>query len=97
MNEHKEPTEEHKKLSALVGHWTIQGKEDRFLEICEMYPGGYFLVCNSEFKTESGSLIKGVSIMGYSTEENHITYYHYGSTGASQTLKGRIDLMGTVF
>ncbi len=93
----KEPSTEHKKLSAIVGRWTIQGMEDRYLEICEMYQGGYFLVCNTEFKTKSGGLSKGVSIMGYSTEGKHITYYHYGSSGESQTLKGRIDEEGNLF
>ena len=93
----KEPSTEHKKLSAIVGHWTIQGMEDRYLEICEMYQGGYFLVCNTEFKTKSGGLSKGVSIMGYSTEGKHITYYHYGSSGESQTLKGKIDEVGNLF
>lgn len=93
----KEPSTEHKKLSAIAGRWTIQGMEDRYLEICEMYQGGYFLVCNTEFKTKSGGLSKGVSIMGYSTEGKHITYYHYGSSGESQTLKGRIDDEGNLF
>lgn len=93
----KEPSAEHKKLSAIVGRWTIQGMEDKYLEICEMYQGGYFLVCNTEFKTKSGGLNKGVSIMGYSTEGNHITYYNYGSSGESRTLKGRIDEAGNLF
>jgi hypothetical protein len=91
------PSDEHKKLSAIVGRWTIQGMEDRYLEICDLYQGGYFLVCNTEFKTKSGGLNKGVSIMGYSTEGNHVTYYHYGSSGESQTLKGRIDEAGNLF
>lgn len=97
IGQSNEPTAEHKKLSAIVGRWTIQGMEDRYLEICEMYQGGYFLVCNTEFKTKSGGLSKGVSIMGYSTEGKHITYYHYGSSGESQTLKGRIDETGNLF
>ncbi len=90
-------TREHKMLADIVGSWTIKGMEDRFLEICEFYKGGYFLVCNSEFKSKSGKLNNGVSIMGYSTEGKHLTYYHYGSSGESQTLKGRIDENGTLF
>ncbi|MBC7947780.1 MAG: DUF1579 family protein [Chitinophagaceae bacterium] len=92
----REPSAEHKKLSAIVGRWTIQGMEDRFLEVCEMYQGGYFLVCNTELKTKSGGLKKGVSIMGYSTEGKHITYYHYGSSGESQTLRGTFDDAGNL-
>lgn len=91
------PSDEHKKLSAIVGRWTIQGMEDRYLEVCDMYEGGYFLVCNTEFKTKSGGVNKGVSIMGYSTEGKHVTYYHYGSSGGSQTLTGSIDEMGNLF
>jgi len=93
----KEPSAEHKKLLAIAGRWTIQGMEDRYLEICEMYQGGYFLVCNTEFKTKSGELNKGVSIMGYSTEGKHLTYYNYSSSGESRTLKGRIDEEGNLF
>ena len=92
----KEPSAEHKKLSAIVGRWTIQGMEDRYLEICEMYQGGYFLVCNTEFKTKSGGLSKSVSIMGYS-KDNYLTYYNYSSSGESRTLKGKIDEEGNLF
>ena len=90
----QEPSAEHKTLQTLAGRWTLQGLEDRFLEICEVYPGGYFLVCNAEFKLKSGALSKSVSILGYSVEDGHSTYYHYGSRGESQTLTGRIDLSG---
>jgi len=93
----KEPTAEHKKISAIAGRWTIQGMEDSYLEVCDMYQGGYFLVCNTEFKKKSGGLSKGVSIIGYSTEGRHITYYHYGSSGVSQTLKGRTDEQGNFY
>lgn len=93
----KEPSTEHKKLSALVGRWTLQGMENRYLEICDLYQGGYFLVCNTEFKTKSGAVNKSVSIIGYSTEANHITYYHYGSSGETQTLKGRTDDDGNFY
>ncbi len=89
-----EPSPEHKKLTALVGSWTIQGMEESFIEICEMYEGDYFLVCNSEFKTKSGKVSKGVSIIGFSFEGNHLTYYHYGSSGESQTLTGKTDEEG---
>ncbi len=80
-----------------MGRWTIQGMEDRFLEICLMYRGDYFLVCNSEIKTKSGSLNKGVSIIGFSVAGNHLTYYHYGSSGESLTLKGTTDEEGNFF
>ncbi len=92
-----EPTAEHKKLSALVGRWTLQGMENRYLEICDLYQGGYFLVCNTEFKTKSGAVSKSVSIIGYSTKDKQITYYHYGSAGESQTLTGRTDDAGNFY
>jgi len=47
------------KLSGLVGKWTVKGMEDRFIEICDMYKGGYFMVCNSEQKTKSGKITTG--------------------------------------
>lgn len=91
------PTAEHNKLSALVGRWTLQGMENRYLEICDMYQGGYFLVCNTEFKTKSGAVSKSVSIIGYSVKDKQITYYHYGSAGESQTLTGRTDEAGNFY
>lgn len=97
MSKLKVPTKEHHKLSEIAGRWTIQGMEDFFLEVCEMYDGGYFLVCNSELKTESGEINKGVSIIGYSDETKNTTYYHYSSTGVSQTLKGIIDEEGNLY
>ena len=93
----KEPSAEHKKLSALLGRWTLQGMENRYLEICDLYQGGYFLVCNTEFKTKPGAVSKSVSIIGYSTEGKHITYYHYGSSGETQTLTGRTDEEGNFY
>ncbi len=93
----KEPSAEHKKISALVGRWTLQGMENRYLEICDMYQGGYFLVCNTEFKTKTGGVSKGVSIIGYSIEGKHLTYYHYGSSGQAQTLTGRTDEEGNFY
>jgi len=91
------PSNDHQKLKALVGRWTIQGMEDRYLEICEMYNGEYFLVCNSEFKSKSGKINTSVSIMGFSVIENHMTYYHYGSSGESQTLTGSADEEGNFY
>ncbi len=92
----KTPTKEHKKLSALAGKWTIKGMEDRVLEICEMYEGQYFMVCNSEVKTKAGGLSKGVSVFGYSEDLKSHTYYHYGSTGYSQLLTGNVDDAGNL-
>lgn len=89
-----QPGAEHQKLSPIVGKWTVEGMEDSFVEICEWYPGGYFVVCNSESKTKTG-IAKGVSVLGYSKEEKLYTYYHYGSTGSSQTL--RCNIIDNVF
>ena len=71
--------------------------EEKFIEVCEMYPGGHFLVCNSEFKTESGNINKGVSIIGNPAGTDQLTYYHYGSSGASRSLTGRIYKDGSLY
>ena len=92
-----EPSADHKKLSGIAGRWTIQGMENKYLEVCDMYQGGYFLVCNTEYKTNSGGVSKGVSIMGYSAEGKHITYYYYSSSGETRSLKGRFDEKGDLF
>lgn len=92
----KDPSAQHKKLLDIVGRWTVQGMEDRFLEVCDMYQGEYFIVCNSEMKTKSGGVNKGVSIIGFSMDGKHLTYYHYGSKGESQSLRGFIEENGTL-
>src|SRR3990172_10998713 len=78
------PGAEHKRLHYFVGKWNFDYdmKESLFgpggkvtgTDRNEMWPGGYFLVMHSSGKGPMGPL-KGLSVMGYNTQEKVYTYY----------------------
>jgi hypothetical protein len=78
------PGPEHKKLGYFVGKWTMTGemKPSPFMpggtmsgtDVCDWFEGGFAVVCKTEGKGPMGPM-KGLGIMGYSTEEKAYTYY----------------------
>jgi hypothetical protein len=78
------PGPEHKKIEAFAGKWNFTGKAEpgpmggggavTFTETCEMFEGGFALVCHSEGKSPMGPS-KAMSIMTYDTEKKAYTYY----------------------
>jgi hypothetical protein len=78
------PTPEQQKLGYFVGKWTSEGetKPNPFMpagkfttsDSCEWFEGGFAVVCHSQGTSPMGSM-KGIGIMGYSTEEKVYTYY----------------------
>ena len=92
-----QPTSNHEKLKALEGSWTIEGLQETYLEVCTLYDGGYFLVCNTDFKSKTGNLNRSVSIIGFDERKQQLTYYHYGSGGNQQTLTGSLDDKGNFY
>ena len=78
------PGPEHKAISAFAGKWSFEGKMNdgpmgpggpvTFTETCEMFEGGFALVCRSEGKDPTGP-IKTFSIMSYDQEKKVYTYY----------------------
>ncbi len=78
------PGPEHKAISAFAGRWNFEGKAEAgpmgpggpvtFTETCEMFEGGFALVCRSEGKSPMGPT-KALSIMTYDTQKKAYTYY----------------------
>lgn len=78
------PGPEHKAISAFAGKWSFVGTVNEgpmgpggpvtFTETCEMWEGGFALVCRSEGKNPMGP-IKAVAIMSYDTNRKTYTYY----------------------
>lgn len=83
------PSPEQQKLSYFVGTWNMTGemKASPFgpggpttaTETCEWFSGGYAIVCRSEGKSPTGAM-KGLAIMGYSSEEKTYVYYAIDNT-----------------
>jgi hypothetical protein len=78
------PGPEHKAISAFAGKWSFEGmiKDGPMgpggpvtsTETCEMFEGGFALVCRSEGKNPMGPT-KTIAIMSYDTEKKAYTYY----------------------
>ena len=93
------PGPEVKKLDYNVGTWNVEGDAKPFgpmpggkitsTEKCSWYSGGFFVTCHSEGTGPMGPG-KGVSFMGYDSDQKVYTYHEFESTG------GVIDAKGTV-
>jgi hypothetical protein len=78
------PGPEHQAISVFAGKWTFEGKMNdgpmgpggpvSFTETCEMFEGGFALVCRSEGKNPMGPT-KSLAIMSYDSEKKAYTYY----------------------
>jgi hypothetical protein len=94
------PGPEVKKLEAFAGSWTLDGDlkpssmgpggKTTEIQKCEWMPGGFFLVCHTDFKTSMGDG-SGVSVMGYSTDEKTYTYREFNSWGEFVDSRGSVD------
>jgi hypothetical protein len=74
-------------LENFVGHWTVKGSEDVFLEVCNWYPGNFHIVCNSERKRPDGSTGHGMSILSFASGQGFV-YTGIGSKGRYEALHG---------
>ena len=79
-------TAEQQRLVAFKGHWTIEGSEGTYLEICDWIQGNH-MACISTSKENSG-VDSSVSYLSYSVLENSYIYYGLYSSGNSRTLRG---------
>jgi len=92
------PGPEHKAISAFAGKWSFEGKMNdgpmgpggpvTFTETCEMFEGGFALVCRSEGKDPMGPT-KALSIMSYDLEKKAYTYYAVQSGYPAFTATGK--------
>jgi hypothetical protein len=77
------PGPEHKKIAFFAGVWDFRGEAKpgpmgpggpmSFKETCEMFQGGFALVCRTEGQSPMGPT-KSVSIMSYDVEKKAYTY-----------------------
>ena len=77
---------EQQRLSVFKGHWTVEGSEDTYLEICEWIQGNH-IQCISASKEKTG-VDSSVSYLSYSAMEKSYIYYGLYSSGNSRTLRG---------
>ncbi|MFB3815327.1 MAG: DUF1579 family protein [Terriglobales bacterium] len=94
------PAPELKKFDQFVGKWVGEGesKESPFgpagkytyTERNEWFPGGFFLVSNSEYKGTMGTG-KGMAFMGYDPEDKVYTYNAIDSLGFAVAAKGTLE------
>jgi len=101
QSEPPKPGPEHKKLDAFAGTWTLegdikagamgQGGKMTEHEKCEWMEGGFFLVCRSDFKSESMGSGSGISVMGYSSDDKVYTYREFNSYGEFEDSRGTLD------
>ena len=82
----KKPTPEQQRLSFLKGHWTIEGSESSYLEVCDLIQGNH-IQCISTSKEKEG-IDSSVSYLSYSLLEKTYVYYGLYGSGSSRTLKG---------
>jgi Protein of unknown function (DUF1579) len=100
QSEPPKPAPELKKLDVLAGSWTVDGDvkpgpmgpggKMSESEKCDWMEGGYFLVCNVDFKSAMGNG-SGISIMGYSKDDKAYTYREFNSWGEAVDSTGSID------
>lgn len=98
-----QPSPEQKRLGYFVGHWQAEGevKANPFMpagkftstDHCDWFEGGYAVVCHTDGKGPMGAM-KGLGILGYSTEEKVYTYFGLDSSGMSMTTIPRGKVTG---
>jgi len=59
-------------------------------ETCKWMEGGYFLVCNVDFKSTMGNGT-GTSYLSYDANEKVYTYDAFNSTGEAEHSKGTLE------
>ena len=100
QTESAKPGPELKKLDLFVGTWTLDGNIKPGMmgpggsmtenQKCEWMDRGFYVVCNSEYKSSMG---KGVilSVAGYSDEDKTFTYREFDGSGAFADARGTLD------
>lgn len=74
-------------LAFFEGDWTLAGYEDTYIERCRWLPGGGFLACHAEDRSEKDPSFS-MSIFGYSVPDDLFTYDGFGGNGGHRALRG---------
>jgi hypothetical protein len=88
------PGPEHENLKYFVGKWTSTGEEKQspmgpggkftMNDNCELFSGGFFVVCKSTGK-RGGGPVQGLGILGYDTEKKAYSYTGIDSSMGDHT------------
>jgi hypothetical protein len=78
---------EQQRLGVFQGHWTVEGSEATYLEICDRIQGNH-IQCIAASKEKTG-VDSSVSYLSYSPLEKIYIYYGLYPSGNSRTLRGK--------
>ena len=76
------PTEVEARLGMLVGDWTVVGRETTYRDTCDWFGDRSFVICITH-NSAKNSLDQ--TIVGYSREDGHYTYFSFGNSGESNS------------
>ena len=79
------PTEVEARLGVLVGDWTVVGRETTYRDTCSWFGDRSFVICIAR-NSAKNSLDQ--TIVGYSKEDGHYTYFSFGNSGESNARIG---------
>ena len=77
-------------LDFFRGTWTVKGQDTTFREVCAWLPGGGFVACNAEDRSDSSPSFS-MSVFGYSVADTQYTYNGFSSSGTQRTLRGSLQ------
>jgi len=86
---------EQQRLGVFQGHWTVDGSEATYLEICDRIQGNH-IQCISASKEKTG-IDSSVSYLSYSPLEKTYIYYGLYPSGNSRTLRGKWEIDRFIF
>lgn len=76
-------------LEFFRGTWTLQGYESTYSEVCDWLPGGGFLACRAEDRSENAPDYS-LSVFGYSETDSTYTYNGFSGRGSHRELRGSL-------
>ena len=79
------PPEVEARLGMLVGDWTVVGRETTYRDKCDWFGDRSFVICIAR-NSAKNSLDQ--TIVGYSKEDGHYTYFSFGNSGESNARIG---------
>ena len=95
----QKPGAEHKRFERMVGQWSYQGEAKASplgpggkitgSETCELFQGGFAVVCRSKGTGPKGSMT-GLNVTSYDTARQTYTYYAISSLGDNIFVRGNV-------
>jgi len=82
-------TDPRAQLDFFRGIWTVKGQEATYREVCAWLPGGGFVACNAEDRSDPAPSFS-LSVFGYSAADDQYTYHGFSNSGAQRTLRGNL-------